>query len=127
MSIRLYSLVHWEDPMDVTVASPTSPSRSRESSSTKEGPLLYRAGNSYLGKEVWKSCYLVLRYKRVWRFKLFDSVSASCSCVLNLNLLFTWQQWHPVSVCRENRCYSFDVCYHGVSFRCCSSSAGQMT
>lgn len=60
MSIRLYSLVHWEDPMDVTVASPTSPSRSRESSSTKEGPLLYRAGNSYLGKEVWKSCYLVL-------------------------------------------------------------------
>ncbi|XP_051736334.1 pleckstrin homology domain-containing family M member 2 isoform X1 [Ctenopharyngodon idella] len=60
MSIRLYSLVHWEDPMDVTVASPTSPSGSRESSSTKEGPLLYRAGNSYLGKEVWKSCYLVL-------------------------------------------------------------------
>ncbi|KAK7132298.1 hypothetical protein R3I93_018752 [Phoxinus phoxinus] len=60
MSIRLYSLVHWEDPMDVTVASPTSPSRSKESSSTKEGPLLYRAGNSYLGKEVWKSCYLVL-------------------------------------------------------------------
>ncbi|XP_077074857.1 pleckstrin homology domain-containing family M member 2 isoform X2 [Siphateles boraxobius] len=60
MSIRLYSLVHWEDPMDVTVASPTSPSRSRESSSTKEGPLLYRAGNSYLGKEVWKNCYLVL-------------------------------------------------------------------
>ncbi|XP_067302325.1 pleckstrin homology domain-containing family M member 2 isoform X2 [Pseudorasbora parva] len=60
MSIRLYSLVHWEDPMDVTLASPTSPSGSRESSSTKEGPLLYRAGNSYLGKELWKSCYLVL-------------------------------------------------------------------
>lgn len=60
MSIRLYSLVHWEDPMDATVASPTSPSGSRESSSTKEGALLYRAGNTYLGKEVWKSCYLVL-------------------------------------------------------------------
>lgn len=60
MKIRLYSLVHWEDPMDVTVASPTSPSSSRGSSSTKEGPLLYRAGSSYLGKEVWKSCYLVL-------------------------------------------------------------------
>lgn len=60
MKIRLYSLVHWEDPMDVTVASPTSPSGSRASSSTKEGPLLYRAGSSYLGKEVWKSCYLVL-------------------------------------------------------------------
>uniref|UniRef100_A0A673LB36 Pleckstrin homology domain-containing family M member 2 n=1 Tax=Sinocyclocheilus rhinocerous TaxID=307959 RepID=A0A673LB36_9TELE len=60
MSIRLYSLVHWEDPMDVAVASPTSPSSSRESSSTKEGALLYRAGSTYLGKEVWKSCYLVL-------------------------------------------------------------------
>uniref|UniRef100_A0A673MA42 Pleckstrin homology domain-containing family M member 2-like n=1 Tax=Sinocyclocheilus rhinocerous TaxID=307959 RepID=A0A673MA42_9TELE len=64
MSIRLYSLVHWEDPMDAAVASPTSPFGSRESSSTKEGALLYRAGSTYLGKEVWKSCYLVLRYKR---------------------------------------------------------------
>ncbi|KAL0158242.1 hypothetical protein M9458_046318, partial [Cirrhinus mrigala] len=53
MRIRLYSLVHWEDPMDAAVASPTSPS-------TKEGALLYRAGSTYLGKEVWKSCYLVL-------------------------------------------------------------------
>ncbi|XP_051518000.1 pleckstrin homology domain-containing family M member 2 isoform X3 [Myxocyprinus asiaticus] len=60
VSIRLYSLVHWEDPMDVSVASPTSPLGSRESRSTKEGALLYRAGSSYLGKEVWKSCYLVL-------------------------------------------------------------------
>nr|XP_055044760.1 pleckstrin homology domain-containing family M member 2 isoform X2 [Misgurnus anguillicaudatus] len=60
LSIRLYSLVHWEDPMDASVVSPTSPSASRESSSTKEGMLLYRAGSSYLGKEVWKSCYLVL-------------------------------------------------------------------
>uniref|UniRef100_A0A8C2BMW3 Pleckstrin homology domain-containing family M member 2 n=1 Tax=Cyprinus carpio TaxID=7962 RepID=A0A8C2BMW3_CYPCA len=60
MSIRLYSLVHWEDPMDAVVASPTSPFSSGESSSTKEGALLYRAGSTYLGKEVWKSCYLVL-------------------------------------------------------------------
>ncbi|XP_043079917.1 pleckstrin homology domain-containing family M member 2 isoform X3 [Puntigrus tetrazona] len=60
MSIRLYSLVHWEDPMDAAVASPTSPSCARGSSSTKEGALLYRAGSTYLGKEVWKSCYLVL-------------------------------------------------------------------
>uniref|UniRef100_A0A672LMU0 Pleckstrin homology domain-containing family M member 2-like n=1 Tax=Sinocyclocheilus grahami TaxID=75366 RepID=A0A672LMU0_SINGR len=64
MSICLYSLVHWEDPMDAAVASSTSPFGSRESSSTKEGALLYRAGSTYLGKEVWKSCYLVLRYKR---------------------------------------------------------------
>lgn len=106
--------------MDAAVASPTSLSGSRESSSAKEGALLYRAGSTYLGKEVWKSCYLVLRYRRVWCFKLFDRVSSSCSCVLNLNLLFTWQQRHPVSVCGENRCYTFDVCYHGVSY--CSSS-----
>ncbi|XP_051948166.1 pleckstrin homology domain-containing family M member 2-like isoform X5 [Xyrauchen texanus] len=60
VGIRLYSLVHWEDPMDVSVASPTSPLGSRGSRSTKEGTVLYRAGSSYLGKEVWKSCYLVL-------------------------------------------------------------------
>ncbi|XP_051961613.1 pleckstrin homology domain-containing family M member 2-like isoform X2 [Xyrauchen texanus] len=59
VSIRLYSLVHWEDPMDVSVASPTSPSGSR-SRSTKEGALFYQSGSSYLGKQVWKSCYLVL-------------------------------------------------------------------
>uniref|UniRef100_A0A8C2KNM7 Pleckstrin homology domain-containing family M member 2 n=1 Tax=Cyprinus carpio TaxID=7962 RepID=A0A8C2KNM7_CYPCA len=60
LSIRLYSLVHWEDPMDAAVPSPTSLPGSRESSSTKEGALLYRAGSTYLGQEVWKSCYLVL-------------------------------------------------------------------
>ncbi|MCI4387326.1 hypothetical protein PGIGA_G00072820 [Pangasianodon gigas] len=60
VSIRLYSLVHWEDPMDVGLGTPTSPSGSGKSSSTKEGALLYRAGTSYLGKELWKSCYLVL-------------------------------------------------------------------
>ncbi|XP_030624596.1 pleckstrin homology domain-containing family M member 2 [Chanos chanos] len=59
VSIRLYSLVHWEDPMDATVT-PQTPTGSGESSSTKEGPLLYRAGTTYLGKELWKSCYLVL-------------------------------------------------------------------
>ncbi|XP_076874493.1 pleckstrin homology domain-containing family M member 2 isoform X2 [Brachyhypopomus gauderio] len=60
--IHLYSLVHWEDPNDVSVGSPCSPSGLGLSSSTaiKEGGLLYRAGTSYLGKELWKSCYLVL-------------------------------------------------------------------
>ncbi|XP_066528613.1 pleckstrin homology domain-containing family M member 2 isoform X2 [Hoplias malabaricus] len=57
--IRLYSLVHWEDPMDMSLGSPT-PTGSGISRSTKEGALLYRAGTSYLGKELWKSCYLVL-------------------------------------------------------------------
>uniref|UniRef100_A0A673Y3Z4 Pleckstrin homology domain containing, family M (with RUN domain) member 2 n=1 Tax=Salmo trutta TaxID=8032 RepID=A0A673Y3Z4_SALTR len=59
--IRLYSLVHWEDPMDVTLATQTALVGTGDSSSTKEGPLLYRACTTYLGKELWKSCYLVLR------------------------------------------------------------------
>ncbi|XP_031422217.1 pleckstrin homology domain-containing family M member 2 isoform X3 [Clupea harengus] len=58
VNICLYSLVHWEDPMDMGVAS--QPSSSVESGSIKEGPLLYRAGSTYLGKELWKSCYLAL-------------------------------------------------------------------
>ncbi|KAL2103591.1 hypothetical protein ACEWY4_000459 [Coilia grayii] len=58
VNIRLYSLVHWEDPLDVSVGS--QPCGLPDSGSTKEGPLLYRAGTTYLGKELWKSCYLVL-------------------------------------------------------------------
>ncbi|XP_011619627.1 pleckstrin homology domain-containing family M member 2 isoform X3 [Takifugu rubripes] len=59
VSLRLYSLVHWEDPLDMMQGcSPTS----GVSFSTKEGTLQYRSGTTYLGKELWKSCYLVLRY-----------------------------------------------------------------
>ncbi|KAJ8265026.1 hypothetical protein COCON_G00141250 [Conger conger] len=58
--IQLYSLAHWEDPLDVSVAPQAGLCGPSESGSTKEGPLLYRAGSSYLGKELWKSCYLVL-------------------------------------------------------------------
>ncbi|XP_077424725.1 pleckstrin homology domain-containing family M member 2 isoform X2 [Vanacampus margaritifer] len=54
VSIHLYSLVHWEDPMDATLPNMRLPS------STKEGLMQYRAGSTYLGKELWKSCYLVL-------------------------------------------------------------------
>ncbi|XP_057682140.1 pleckstrin homology domain-containing family M member 2 isoform X2 [Corythoichthys intestinalis] len=54
VSIHLYSLVHWEDPMDASIPNLKSPS------SAKEGLLQYRAGSTYLGKELWKSCYLVL-------------------------------------------------------------------
>ncbi|XP_019944955.2 pleckstrin homology domain-containing family M member 2 isoform X1 [Paralichthys olivaceus] len=60
VSIQLYSLVHWEDPMDMTMSPQEGPPSSRVPSSTKEGTLQYRSGNSYLGKELWKSCYLVL-------------------------------------------------------------------
>ncbi|XP_077369738.1 pleckstrin homology domain-containing family M member 2 isoform X1 [Festucalex cinctus] len=54
VSIHLYSLVHWEDPMDTTLPNMKLPS------SAKEGLMQYRAGSTYLGKELWKSCYLVL-------------------------------------------------------------------
>ncbi|XP_029012123.1 pleckstrin homology domain-containing family M member 2 isoform X2 [Betta splendens] len=60
VSIKLYSLVHWEDPMDMTLSPKGAPPNSVMSSSTKEGCLQYRAGTTYLGKELWKSCYLVL-------------------------------------------------------------------
>ncbi|XP_066546720.1 pleckstrin homology domain-containing family M member 2 isoform X2 [Amia ocellicauda] len=58
--IQLYSLVHWEDPMDVSLGPQAGLYGSPDTSVTKEGPLMYRVGTSYLGKELWKSCYLVL-------------------------------------------------------------------
>uniref|UniRef100_A0A6Q2ZAN5 Pleckstrin homology domain containing, family M (with RUN domain) member 2 n=1 Tax=Esox lucius TaxID=8010 RepID=A0A6Q2ZAN5_ESOLU len=58
--IHLYSLVYWEDPMEVTLTPSTALVGTAETSNTKEGPLLYRTGTNYLGKELWKSCYLVL-------------------------------------------------------------------
>lgn len=55
--IHLYSLVHWEDPLDMSLSPVHSPS---SGSSIKEGMVQYKAGTTYLGKELWKSCYLVL-------------------------------------------------------------------
>ncbi|XP_034551330.1 pleckstrin homology domain-containing family M member 2 isoform X2 [Notolabrus celidotus] len=60
VSIQLYSLVHWEDPMDMALSPQGDPLRSGVPASTKEGTLQYRAGTTYLGKELWKGCYLVL-------------------------------------------------------------------
>ncbi|KAM9298906.1 pleckstrin homology domain-containing family M member 2 [Gastrophryne carolinensis] len=54
-----YGLVHWEDPLDESLVSLTSP-LSRDQSVTKEGVLYYKAGTSYLGREHWKSCYVVI-------------------------------------------------------------------
>ncbi|XP_072305569.1 pleckstrin homology domain-containing family M member 2 isoform X2 [Eucyclogobius newberryi] len=60
--MNLYSLVHWEDPLDTCLSPVLSPSSkgSKGFSSIKEGTVQYRAGTTYLGKELWKSCYLVL-------------------------------------------------------------------
>ncbi|KAK6472371.1 pleckstrin homology domain-containing family M member 2-like [Huso huso] len=60
VSVQLYALVHWEDPMDVTVGHQGGLYMPGENTHTKEGVLHYKAGTSYLGKENWKSCYLVL-------------------------------------------------------------------
>lgn len=60
VSIQLYSLVHWEDPMDMALSPHSGPPKFGVSSSTKEGTVQYRAGTTYLGKELWKSCYLIL-------------------------------------------------------------------
>lgn len=51
--------------MDMALSPQGGPPISGLSASTKEGALQYRAGSTYLGREVWKSCYLVLRYLQV--------------------------------------------------------------
>ena len=48
--------------MDMALSPQACPPGSVESSHAKEGALLYKAGTTYLGKEQWKSCYLILRY-----------------------------------------------------------------
>ncbi|XP_027877071.1 pleckstrin homology domain-containing family M member 2 isoform X2 [Xiphophorus couchianus] len=60
VSIQLYSLVHWEDPMDMTMSPQGGTPTSGVPSNIKEGSLQYRAGITYLGKEMWKSCYVIL-------------------------------------------------------------------
>ncbi|XP_064423918.1 pleckstrin homology domain-containing family M member 2 [Latimeria chalumnae] len=60
VTIHLYGLIHWEDPMDVTMGPQSGIYRPAESAVTKEGVLYYKAGTSYLGKEHWKPCFVVL-------------------------------------------------------------------
>ncbi|XP_054857340.1 pleckstrin homology domain-containing family M member 2 isoform X2 [Eublepharis macularius] len=58
--VRFYGLVHWEDPMDETLGPAPSHDTVAENCITKEGVLNYKAGANYLGKEHWKSCFVVL-------------------------------------------------------------------
>ncbi|XP_019355567.1 pleckstrin homology domain-containing family M member 2 isoform X7 [Alligator mississippiensis] len=60
VAVRFYGLVHWEDPMDEALGPAPSNYTSAENSVTKEGILHYKAGTSYLGKEQWKTCFVVL-------------------------------------------------------------------
>lgn len=62
MVVRFYGLVHWEDPMDEALGTTTNSCTSTENAVTKDGILHYKAGTSYLGKEQWKTCFVVLRW-----------------------------------------------------------------
>ncbi|XP_035200383.1 pleckstrin homology domain-containing family M member 2 isoform X4 [Oxyura jamaicensis] len=58
--VRFYGLVHWEDPMDEALGPSANSYTSAENAVTKDGVLHYKAGTSYLGKEQWKTCFVVL-------------------------------------------------------------------
>nr|XP_009669258.1 PREDICTED: pleckstrin homology domain-containing family M member 2 isoform X3 [Struthio camelus australis] len=58
--VRFYGLVHWEDPMDEALGPTPNSYASAENAVTKDGILHYKAGTSYLGKEQWKTCFVVL-------------------------------------------------------------------
>ncbi|XP_058408950.1 pleckstrin homology domain-containing family M member 2 isoform X2 [Diceros bicornis minor] len=60
VTVRFYGLVHWEDPMDESLGPVPCHCSPPEGTITKEGMLHYKAGTSYLGKEHWKTCFVVL-------------------------------------------------------------------
>lgn len=60
VTVCFYGLVHWEDPTDETVGPAPCQCAAPEGGITKEGVLHYKAGTSYLGKEHWKPCFVVL-------------------------------------------------------------------
>ncbi|XP_059232243.1 pleckstrin homology domain-containing family M member 2 isoform X2 [Mustela nigripes] len=60
VTVRFYGLVHWEDPMDESLGPIPCHCSPPEGVITKEGMLHYKAGTSYLGKEHWKTCFVVL-------------------------------------------------------------------
>ncbi|XP_069859998.1 pleckstrin homology domain-containing family M member 2 isoform X1 [Dipodomys merriami] len=60
VTVHFYGLVHWEDPMDECLGPMPCHCSPPEGAITKEGMLHYKAGTSYLGKEYWKTCFVVL-------------------------------------------------------------------
>ncbi|XP_019831866.2 pleckstrin homology domain-containing family M member 2 isoform X2 [Bos indicus] len=60
VTVRFYGLVHWEDPQDEFLGPTPCHCSPPEGTITKEGMLHYKAGTSYLGKEHWKTCFVVL-------------------------------------------------------------------
>ncbi|XP_059997324.1 pleckstrin homology domain-containing family M member 2 isoform X2 [Lagenorhynchus albirostris] len=60
VSVCFYGLVHWQDPQDESLGRIPCHCSPPEGAVTKEGMLHYKAGTSYLGKEHWKTCFVVL-------------------------------------------------------------------
>ncbi|XP_023578252.1 pleckstrin homology domain-containing family M member 2 isoform X3 [Octodon degus] len=60
VAVHFYGLVHWEDPTDEALGHGPCHCSAPEGAITKEGVLHYKAGTSYLGKEHWKTCFVVL-------------------------------------------------------------------
>ncbi|XP_066126457.1 pleckstrin homology domain-containing family M member 2 isoform X2 [Saccopteryx bilineata] len=60
VTVHFYGLVHWEDPTDESLGPVPCHCSPPEGAITKEGMLYYKAGTSYLGKEHWKACFVVL-------------------------------------------------------------------
>ncbi|XP_059944996.1 pleckstrin homology domain-containing family M member 2 isoform X1 [Mesoplodon densirostris] len=60
VTVCFYGLVHWQDPQDETLGRTPCHCLPPEGAVTKEGMLHYKAGTSYLGKEHWKTCFVVL-------------------------------------------------------------------
>nr|XP_017193752.2 pleckstrin homology domain-containing family M member 2 isoform X2 [Oryctolagus cuniculus] len=60
VTVHFYGLVHWEDPTDESLGPVPCHCSPPEGAITKEGMLHYKAGTSYLGKEHWKTCFVVL-------------------------------------------------------------------
>ncbi|XP_032498843.1 pleckstrin homology domain-containing family M member 2 isoform X2 [Phocoena sinus] len=60
VTVCFYGLVHWQDPQDESLGRIPCHCSPPEGAVTKEGMLHYKAGTSYLGKEHWKTCFVVL-------------------------------------------------------------------
>jgi hypothetical protein len=63
VTVHFYGLVHWEDPMEEALGPVPCQCSPAEGTITKEGMLHYKASTSYLGKEHWKACFVVLRWE----------------------------------------------------------------
>lgn len=73
VTVHFYGLVHWEDPMDECLGPMPCHCSPLEGAVTKEGMMHYKAGTSYLGKEHWKTCFVVLRWEPWWTAQGFDA------------------------------------------------------